>query len=347
LEWDRELYVEEDGSLRAGISWGYGLIAGTANDCEYFMNRIDAVDIWNRRDGNGLYGKTIAGLNGGQPLDVNNFWFAHPGYFIHHLESAGLIDSSFNPYEGRAISRFWRDTAQSPPVDLPERVNVVKDNPGFAPIWEAPPEGNFDFRDAPFESNVPTNRRFADPTSLFNNRNSHTEPTRRHGGVDFRGRSPIDVDGRRLPGKEIVSFIHGRVINTGWATHGGFGMIMLVANERGNGIYLLAHLSGIADGIERHSRVAPGDLVAYVGGSGGNLNFNPTALSPHLHLEYYDVQYNPSMDTDDDRNRYVVAEDNQQINPPRELTLQRQGQGQLPLSNRRNPFDHEERWIQV
>ena len=40
----------------------------------------------------------------------------------------------------------------------------------------------------------------------------------------------------------------------------------------------------------------------------------------------------------------VVTADNTQINPPRTLELQRGRE--LPLTRRRNPFDHDERWIQ-
>ena len=347
LEWDRNLYVEEDGSLRRGIPWGYGLMGGTGDDDRYFINRIDAVDIWNESGGNGLYGKTIGGLNGGQPLEANNFWFAHPVYFIHHLESAGLIDMSFNPYEGRAISTFWRDTGVSPPVDRPERVNVVRDNPGFSHILVEPTGNQFNFEHPHFTIDTQPGRRFADPIALFNNRNGATS---RHVGLDFRGRL-------REP---IISFIYGRVINIGWVDpptpdpRRGNGRILVIANERGRGIYILAHLHRDTEGnegnieagfhlrgslIRRGLRIEPGDAVALVGASGETIN-RENVYPPHLHVEYYDVQYDPTLDVREDNSSYVQVEG---TGNTRRLVLQRLLN--LAGGNRRNPFDHEERQL--
>jgi len=321
LEWDRTLYVNEGGTVRDEIRHSFGLIGASDDDDRYFAQKMEAIDIWN----GGLQGQTIRGLD----TSENSFWFAHPAYFINHLNQAGLLDRSFNPYEGRVIKRTWRDTTE-------ERASVVRDNPGFAPVWEA---GTPQWEGNNFGG-------FAVPTALFNNLQPPREgnPTPRHGGVDFRGRGPIVVGNAiQAVGGEIKSFIYGRVINTGWTTSGSFGRIMLIANERGRGIYLLAHLSGIADGIQRGSRIEPNDSVAYAGRSGDN--FYETAFASHLHLEYYDVQYDSSLDTEGNANQYVVViADNDRLNPPRTLELQRGRE--LPLTRRRNPFDHAEEWIQ-
>jgi hypothetical protein len=63
MEWDKSLYK--------GI-----------ND-EHFKSVIGAIDIWES-----ISGKQIAGFS------RNAFWFAHPVYFINHLNNAGLLGNS-------------------------------------------------------------------------------------------------------------------------------------------------------------------------------------------------------------------------------------------------------------
>ena len=81
LEWDKELYLE-GGSIRPGIATSYGTWL-SRGDQEYFKEKVEAIDIWE-----GLKGKTIQGLD----TSKNNFWFAHPIYFINHLKKAGLLE---------------------------------------------------------------------------------------------------------------------------------------------------------------------------------------------------------------------------------------------------------------
>jgi murein DD-endopeptidase MepM/ murein hydrolase activator NlpD len=219
------------------------------------------------------------------------------------------------------IKRTWRDTNE-------ERANLVRDNPGFAPEWEAP-AGRFNFGDAPFVSDAMPNRRFADPTALFNNLQPFTEP--RHIGIDFRGLSRAC----------IYSFIYGKVINVGWF-NSDRGRILVIANERARGIYLLAHLHAdtIAH-IQRGDRVVPGDVVAFVGRSWSNRNDTPPNVTEHLHLEYYNVSYEASLDIDPRDNPYAVLTgtgDNEWVVLPTQ-----QNEGQLITNNLRNPYDHSER----
>jgi hypothetical protein len=321
LEWDRALYVNEGGAVRDEIRHSFGLIGASDDDDRYFAQKMEAIDIWN----GGLQGQTVRGLD----TRENSFWFAHPAYFINHLNQAGLLDRSFNPYEGRVIKRTWGNTNE-------ERANVVRDNPGFAPAWEAEDARNID-ASSRFEGNVFGG--YSVPTALFNNRNSATS---RHVGVDFRGRSR----------DTIYSFIYGRVINIGWVLPGavglhGNGRILVIANERGRGIYILAHLHQDTETlllrgtpIQRGLRIEPNDAIALVGASGGvrdENHFDRDRRVPHLHLEYYDVQYEASLDVNENTSSYIRVEG---TGADRRLILR----DVLTLGggNRRNPFDHEE-----
>jgi murein DD-endopeptidase MepM/ murein hydrolase activator NlpD len=244
-----------------------------------------------------------------------------------------MLDKTFNPYEGHRIERAWdpiRPAGAS--RDLIARSVDINDNPGFAPAWESHSVASAQGGDV-FPANGVL---YTHVTGVFNQEYFDSTNGRNqiyhHEGVDFRGSS----------GTAIHSFIYGRVINLGWH-NSTYGRIMIIANERGRGIYLLAHLSGIAPGIVRGSRIEPGDVVAYVGGSGmsGGIS-NPSMSRPHLHLEYYAFQYSTNDDTND-RNLYFIQTSNQNLDPPRTLQLQRGTN--LPLANRniRNPFSHEER----
>jgi hypothetical protein len=80
LEWDRDLYLDGD-AIKPAIRKQFG-VAGDQEHTTHFINQVTAIDIWS-----GLKDKRIEGLD----LSQNNFWFAHPAYFINHLEQAGLI----------------------------------------------------------------------------------------------------------------------------------------------------------------------------------------------------------------------------------------------------------------
>jgi len=118
---------------------------------------------------------------------------------------------------------------------------------------------------------------------------------------------------------------------------------MIIANERGRGIYLLAHLhAGTEAHIRRGMRIEPGDVVAFVGRSGSNTsgtNRREDWHDPHLHLEYYDIQYDPNDDNGihDDNNyvRVTGTHGTENVLALQQL-LTREG------GYRRNPFVHSE-----
>jgi len=90
LEWDTTLYVEND-KIKSEARTAFG-VPNTTDGNNHFKNYVKATDIWE-----GLKGKTIAGLD----LTKNSFWFAHPVYFVSHLEKAGLLNGSVIPIEGK------------------------------------------------------------------------------------------------------------------------------------------------------------------------------------------------------------------------------------------------------
>jgi hypothetical protein len=345
LEWDAEQYLDGE-ALKGGVIANYGLTSDESR--AHFKQMARAVDIWNRSEGTGLYGKRIEGLKGGAALTENNFWFAHPVYFLNHLDSAGLSDASFNPYANRAIARQWSTGGRT----LRARSVVVKDNPGFAPVfWQHSP---------PFEGDTfrANGQPYAVPTGLFNqeyhsvNRRPHIY---HHVGVDFRGRGADlndenrqDNDNRQVVlengiprnATPIKSFIHGKVINFGLVpSPSNLGRILIIANTRGEGIYLLAHLSGIAPGIIRPSYIEPGETVAYVGGSGIRNGRNvEDATTSHLHVEYFNIPYDPNDDSEDVDNKYVHKMGTHGTENILELRSLLTGGGE----RRRNPFDHSE-----
>lgn|GEM_PF-2080541 len=315
LEWDINLYMGSS-QLKQEIMSSYGLLFAGNDDRRYFMEKARAIDIWN----GGIGGRSIDGLNNAE-LAVNNFWFAHPVKFVNHLNNGGMLDRTFNPYAGHRIARRWREPLPDPPV-----INTVVSNPGFAPKWDDTDDRNTsDLANVRHEGNIFGG--YSVPTGLFNNRGAII-----HEGVDFRGRV----------NDEIYSFIYGKVINLGWIPNTN-GRAIVIANERDIGIYVLTHLHVNTWNIMRRgSRVEPGDVVAYVGASGapgGNRNeqhwFNVPGSAPHLHLEYYDIQYDEAADSDVD-NPYVNLI-NEELVFNIELTATTTN-----TRNRRNPFDHSE-----
>jgi murein DD-endopeptidase MepM/ murein hydrolase activator NlpD len=203
---------------------------------------------------------------GGVTFRENRFWFAHPFYFIKYLDRAGLLDNSFNPYLGTHKDLFGNEF-------------TCIHNPGFAPIWRP------GWDEAVFKG--PDGQVYAGITCLFN----YKFPAYYHEGIDFRG----------SVGTPIHSFIHAKVIYRGWTYEGadrGYGRILIMANLNDTGIYLLAHLGGFINGVEKGKIVNPGDIVAYVGKSGyGQEDYwnDSQNSAPHLHLSYYDLQHNNNL----------------------------------------------------
>jgi murein DD-endopeptidase MepM/ murein hydrolase activator NlpD len=189
-------------------------------------------------------------------------WHFHPVYFYKHVN---IIRSGqeFNPYLGKENITRGGIT-----------VHVV-DNPGFAPVYTTGDKkytcDNIDF--------------YADITGLFGQ--YYSDYGRFHEGVDFNGTN----------GTEIKSFMCARVLNFGWTTD-PYGIVLILANELGKGIYMLAHLQKVADNIQPGTIIQPNEVVAYVGESGNRIdNYWSTHNSgPHLHVSYYDVQYDIDAD---------------------------------------------------
>jgi hypothetical protein len=82
LELDKEQYIE-NGSIKRNIQKSYGLNMATKENTEYFKNMVKAIDVW---------GELKVSLKEILGADKNNFWFAHPVYFINHLDKAGLLN---------------------------------------------------------------------------------------------------------------------------------------------------------------------------------------------------------------------------------------------------------------
>jgi murein DD-endopeptidase MepM/ murein hydrolase activator NlpD len=238
LEWDKTKY---DSALIRNR-----LCSGDEGLHDILREKAEKLDIWGSIKDN----ETIR-----QP--ANNLWFAHPVYFINHMNKAGLLDKTFNPYYNKKT--IERDG---------KKVHVV-DNPGFAPKYKER-VGN-DYEGDIFK-NPHTDESFAVPTGIFGQ--WYEAEKRWHEGVDFRGDKEAPV----------YSLIHAKVIECGEMGHyKTYGKVVIFANEQDKGIYLIAHLDSIENGIEKGVSVSPNDIVGYVGTSGG--------VKPHLHVSYYDVQY--------------------------------------------------------
>jgi murein DD-endopeptidase MepM/ murein hydrolase activator NlpD len=152
----------------------------------------------------------------------------------------------------------------------------VVDNPGFAPKYKKR-EGN-DYEGDIFK-NPRTGESFAVPTGIFGQ--WYEEVGRWHEGVDFRGEE----------GAPVYSLIHAKVVACGW-TDTTYGQVVIFANENDKGMYMIAHLHEIAAGIEKGVSVSPGGIVGKVGGSAyENGEKKLRRWNPHLHVSYYDLQY--------------------------------------------------------
>jgi murein DD-endopeptidase MepM/ murein hydrolase activator NlpD len=82
----------------------------------------------------------------------------------------------------------------------------------------------------------------------------------------------------------------------GW-TNTTYGKVILFANENGKGMYMIAHLNDDdVPGIQAGVSVSPGQAVAYVGGSAYEGGKKPDYWAYHLHVSYYDVQYDEASD---------------------------------------------------
>jgi murein DD-endopeptidase MepM/ murein hydrolase activator NlpD len=85
----------------------------------------------------------------------------------------------------------------------------------------------------------------------------------------------VDFAARR--GTPVQAVADGRVLKAGWS--GGYGRFVKISHggDYGSGY---AHLSRIAPGLKRGSRVTKGQVIGYVGSTG-------LATGAHLHFEMY------------------------------------------------------------
>jgi hypothetical protein len=239
FEWDKDLYVE-NGKVKQHIKGAFG-VENSPNRLERFKEYVAAIDIWSK-----LKGKTINGLN----TNKNMFWYAHPAYFINHLEMVGVL--LINPYYGETFGKGAT------------LVKVV-DNPGFAP------------KGTRYEYN---GIKLMEPNekTLFNedfsNLPIYTDGKKHyHAGVDFSCQT----------GTEVVALINARVITIKDWGGSGFGKFILFRDmDNRKHHYIIAHLSRNADGIEEGKIVTPGTTVAYSGATG-------RITGAHLHVQLMNV----------------------------------------------------------
>ena len=248
----------------------------------------------------------------------NEFNFYHPLYFLHYLDKAGFLE--FNPYAGKRYKDIYKDN-KIPKIcgnNITETGDsVVKDNPGFAPVFKKGSWGDLN----------PNNDGFSCVTGFFNEdyinvkrgngktykENGYSIFT--HEGVDFRG----------LEGTEIKSFIYGKVLAYGEINF--YGRVVFIANKDSSGIFLLGHLKDYNKTVLDSGKVSPGDVVGYVGTSGpddGNGNIDGK-YAAHLHVTYFQVE-NP-----DDVKNDVVEKENKAV-----LAMWKK----YSTFRRMNPFDH-------
>jgi hypothetical protein len=238
------------------------------NTDEHFKSVIGAIDIWES-----IRDKRIAGFN------KNAFWFAHPVYFINHLDKMSVFE--INPYLGATYGK-----------GTPHEVTVV-DNVGFAPYAmghsRALPSGYFK------------------PTGFFNqdyleehrkDKDSNGKP-RNYTKYYYAG---VDFGEGAEPGKSespvIRSLIYGTVMRVG--THGlrngrenkddllpnGIGDFIIVQDSKDPfKYYLLVHLAWESYKdfeIEAGSVISPEQPVARVGHA--DTNALKREANYHLHV---------------------------------------------------------------
>jgi murein DD-endopeptidase MepM/ murein hydrolase activator NlpD len=119
---------------------------------------------------------------------------------------------------------------------------------------------------------------FSRVTSGFSNARFHPvlQQWRAHKGIDYGAPTGTRV---KATGDGVVEFA-GR-------HQGGYGNLVVLRHQSKYSTWY-GHLSGIAKGVRKGSRVAQGDVIGYVGATG-------LATGPHLHYEFRinDVHQNP------------------------------------------------------
>ena len=118
---------------------------------------------------------------------------------------------------------------------------------------------------------------FSRITSGFTSARFHPvlQKWRAHRGIDYGAPVGTRV---KATGNGVVEYV---------GVQGGYGKVVILRHQ-GRFTTLYGHLSGFAPGLRKGSRVAQGDVIAFVGATG-------LASGPHLHYEFRvnDVHQNP------------------------------------------------------
>ena len=255
LEWDKTLYLDERGAIHPHIRRDFG-IGNNAERARIFIEQVRAIDIWE-----GLHNQRIGGLD----LRENIFWFAHPVYFAKTVFESGVLDRTFNPYEGVkfVFEAVQMDARKQDFLPLDARSFVVVSNPGFAPILDKRHRSRIPMK---FDGHY-----FADCSSPYGVRRRGSNFI--HSGVDF------PTNGERTP---IIALVHGVVWACSTQELNQFGKVMIIKGRGDDKLYFLAHLHSFVKQVG--DNVKPRETVAITGNTTGG---SSTSTGIHLHLEVY------------------------------------------------------------
>gem|GEM_PF-1757677 len=219
LEFDAALYENEEVFKKKGC---------TPESCKRLKEDVKSVSFWDDI----------------KIKEKNALVFAHPLYFLNHLNKAGVFE--FNPYEGKTYRELYVGNGENKLYDGGDYgAKIVSSNPGFAAVFNSRCWGkSFDG--------------YTGVTGFFNAdyKAVHSDYTEYwHEGIDFRGPQ----------GTAVHSLVQGTVLRCGKAVSasmGGFILIKALTDE--NLYYLAIHLDAntIKNYVEQGSAISPGMQVA-------------------------------------------------------------------------------------
>lgn len=196
----------------------------------------------------------------GNKVENYKYYFFHPLKFLEYYSKKTLHEN--NPYCGEVIIVLPENKADSSMGG----VNIVTDNPGFAP----------------YDDKLKLYGDYPKPNGLFNENYSTVSDyyvmnyfSFYHEGLDI----PANQD------SEIKSFIYGEIVAWGWRP--SYGRCTFILDNTKRFLYLLTHQHKYMTGIKKGLKIAPGDTVGYVGGSGSTRETN---YGNHLHITKYEIE---------------------------------------------------------
>lgn len=195
----------------------------------------------------------------GNKVQSYKYYFFHPLRFLEYYSKKTLHEN--NPYCGEVLIVLPEYKANSSMGG----VNIVMDNPGFAPYTTDDVYGDYPPPNGLFNENYSTVSDFY----VMNYFSFY------HEGLDI----PANID------TEIKSFIYGEIIAWGWRP--SYGRCTFILDHTKRFLYLLAHQHKYMTGIKKGLKIAPGDTVGYVGGSGSTKETN---YGNHLHITKYEFE---------------------------------------------------------